>query len=147
MFKGNLQALLVAPNIKYMHKEIIESALFDLDDSKWKPELVSSHNDIWLGNVMLSSESRFVIIDWDGSIDKGYPFYDLIRALSSFKLGHNKTKKAIDQYCNLMQCDHKQAQYYLLSAFAHQYQNLGAWPYQSFLDTMDSSMDLLINHQ
>jgi hypothetical protein len=90
--------------------------------------------------VLNNDKTKFVLIDWDGVTLKGYAFYDLVRAASSFKLSKAKFQSALQQYCGVLQCNKKQAKYYLISAFAFLYANLGDWQYERFLILLDDCM-------
>ena len=48
---------------------------------------------------------------------------------------------ALQQYCAVMGCDKKQAKYYLISAFAFLYADLGDWQYERFLILLNDCME------
>jgi hypothetical protein len=66
-----------------------------LDSGDWKPQAVLSHNDLWMGNVLVGTvplsglifPRRFSIIDWVGSSRMGYPFFDTY--LFAESIGHS----------------------------------------------------------
>ena len=140
-FARPLMALSQASGLKQAYKNIIADAIEAINNNTWQPFFVSAHNDLWRGNVLSSNNTKFVLIDWDGVTLKGYAFYDLVRVASSFNLSKAKFQTALQQYCALMGCDKKQAKYYLVSAFAFLYANLGDWQYKRFLTLLGDCMD------
>ena len=136
-----LQALSQANGVKQAYQNIILDAIEAINNGTWQPHFVSAHNDLWRGNVLSSNRTKFVLIDWDGVTLKGYAFYDLVRVAGSFKLNKAKFQLALQQYCAVMGCNKKQAKYYLISAFAFLYANLGDWQYERFLILLNDCME------
>ena len=142
-FTQPLMALSQANGVKQAYKNIILEAIEAINNSTWQPYFVSAHNDLWRGNVLSSNNTKFVLIDWDGVTLKGPAFYDLVRVAGSFKLSEAKFQVALQQYCGVMQCNKQQAKYYLISAFAFLYADLGDWQYERFLILLNDCMEYL----
>ena len=140
-FTQPLMALSQANDVKQVYKNSIIEAIEAISNGAWQPYFVSAHNDLWRGNVLSSNSTKFVLIDWDGVTLKGYAFYDLVRVAGSFKLSKAKFQVALQQYCAVMGCDKKQAKYYLISAFAFLYADLGEWQYERFLILLNDCME------
>ena len=132
-FTQPLTALSHSNGVKQAYKNTITEAIEAINNGTWQPYFVSAHNDLWRGNVLSSNNKKFVLIDWDGVTLKGYAFYDLVRVAGSFNLNKAKFQLAMQQYCAVMGCNKKQASYYLISAFAFLYADLGDWQYERFL--------------
>lgn len=139
-FKKPLLALSLASGLKQEYKSVALQAIEAINQNNWQPCFVCAHNDLWLGNVLSSHETEFLLIDWDGAMLKGYAFYDLMRVVSSLMTSKSDFKYAFQQYCNVMGCNSKDAQYYLISAFAYLYSDLGGWQYDRFLLLLDDCM-------
>ena len=142
-FTQPLVALSQANDVKQAYKNSIIEAIEAINKGTWQPCFVSAHNDLWRGNVLSSNSTKFVLIDWDGVTLKGYAFYDLVRVASSFNLSKAKFQRALQQYCAVMGCDKTQAKYYLISAFAFLYANLGDWQYERFLILLNDCMEYI----
>ena len=140
-FTQPLMALSQANGVKPAYKNSITEAIEAINNGAWQPCFVSAHNDLWRGNVLSSNNTKFVLIDWDGVTLKGYAFYDLVRVAGSFNLSKAKFQVALQQYCAVMDCDKKQAKYYLISAFAFLYADLGDWQYERFLILLNDCME------
>jgi Choline/ethanolamine kinase len=139
-FTQPLLALCQAKDLKQAHKNTVLEAIEAINNGSWQPSFVSAHNDLWRGNVLSSDTTKFVLIDWDGVALKGYAFYDFVRVADSFKLSKAKFQLALQQYCSVMACDKKQANYYLIAAFAFLYSDLGNWQYERFLILLNDCM-------
>jgi hypothetical protein len=135
-----LLALSQASGLNQTYKNMALDAVEAIKNGSWQPSFVSAHNDFWRGNVLSSDNTKFVLIDWDGVTLKGYAFYDFVRVADSFKLSKAKFQLALQRYCGVMACDKKQATYYLISAFAFLYADLGDWQYERFLILLNDCM-------
>ncbi len=142
-FMQPLLALSQAESIKSRHQKIILEAVEAIKNERWQPSFVCAHNDLWWGNVLTSKQHQFVLVDWDGVLLKGFAFYDLVRAASSFELKKTAFKKALQQYCSIMECNELQAKYYLISAIAYLHSDLGGWQYERFITLLEYCMDYL----
>ena len=140
-FTRPLMALSQANGVKQAYKNIIVEAIEAINNGAWQPYFVSAHNDLWRGNVLSSNSTKFVLIDWDGVTLKGFAFYDLVRVAGSFNLSKAQFQMALQQYCAVMGCERKQAKYYLISAFAFFYTDLGDWQYERFLILLNDCME------
>lgn len=144
-----MQPLLVlgqVEGLKPKYQKIAFEAANAIKNGSWQPSFICTHNDLWWGNVLSSKQYKFVLIDWDGVLIKGYAFYDLVRAAASFGLKKAAFKKALQQYCMVMQCDETQAKYYLISAFAAFYADLGGWQFERFMMLLEHCMEYLENN-
>lgn len=145
-FTNLLLALAVAPELPQTHKRLALEAAQAIKANTWQPILVSAHNDLWCGNLLRNNDTVFSIIDWNGAMLKGYAFYDLIRVATSFNLSKLTFGYAMKNYCEALQCDKTHAKYYLISAWAYLYSDLGDWQYDRFLYSVDFSMRYLESH-
>ncbi len=145
-FVQPLLALSQAEGLKLRYQKIALEAANAIKNGNWQPSFVCAHNDLWSGNVLSSKQHKFVLIDWDGVLLKGYAFYDLVRVTGSFGLKKTAFKKALQQYCKVMQCDEAQAKYYLISAFAALYADLGGWQFERFMILLEYCMEHLENN-
>ncbi len=139
----DLQVLAVLPALKQEIKTTALEAIKAMNEGRWQPMFVCAHNDLWLGNVLNGDESTFVIIDWDGALVKGYAFYDLVRLAQALKLNKHMLRPAVAAYCEVMQCNLVQAKYYLISAFAFTYRDLGGWQHERFMFLLEGCMKTL----
>ena len=140
-FTQPLMALSRANGVRQAYKNVIGEAIEAINNGAWQPYFVSAHNDLWRGNVLNSNATKFVLIDCDGVTIKGHAFYDLVRVAGSFNLSKAKFQVALQQYCTVVGCDKKQAKYYLISAFAFLYADLGDWQYERFLILLNDCME------
>ena len=140
-FTQPLMALSRANGVRQAYKNVIGEAIEAINNGAWQPYFVSAHNDLWRGNVLNSNATKFVLIDCDGVTLKGHAFYDLVRVAGSFNLSKAKFQVDLQRYCDVMQCSKQQAKYYLISAFAFLYANLGDWQYERFLILLNDCME------
>jgi hypothetical protein len=145
-FVQPLLKLSQAQGLKPKHQKIALEAVNAIKNGSWQPSFVCAHNDLWWGNVLSSKQYKFVLIDWDGVMLKGYAFYDLVRAAGSFGLKKSAFKRALTEYCRVMQCDETQANYYLISSFASFYSDLGGWQYERFIMLLNYCMEYSKEH-
>jgi len=111
------------------------NALRQLDSHQWKPKFVLAHNDLWIGNILRDASNArfpFVIIDWLGSAADGFAIFDLIRIAESSGLPQRELRSEIDAHCQILDCTHEQAGYYLLAALGHVALNLEEFPWVRF---------------
>ena len=77
-------------------------------NAAWRPRVVFSHNDFWVGNVMFSSAGgwpgRPQVIDWGASAVAGIPFFDSIQYARSARLPSGMLRHAIKQQLMARQC-------------------------------------------
>lgn len=133
-----LEAFLQHSDLKVEQQNIVSEALSKIKTGSWQPVLSCAHNDLWSGNVLLKNFLDFVIIDWGGASESGYPFYDFIRASESFQLPKLMANKLLRQYCSVIGCDSvQQIKYYLAANFAVQSTSPGHWSKIKCLETME----------
>lgn len=114
-----------------------------LRDGTWRPSTVLMHGDLWKGNVLLrhvqlprldlSWRRRFVIIDWPGSIPRGYAFFDLVRLALSLRLSSVSLSVEVDRHCRALACERDDAMSYLLAALGHIAMRLEHFPLDDFV--------------
>jgi hypothetical protein len=119
-----------------------ERAIQRLENGSWRPKTVLMHGDLWIGNVLLRQETsgpggawvdRFVIIDWPGSMLRGYAIFDLMRLTQSIRTGERALASELIRHCQALQCDTEDSMGYLLSALGHLEMNLEQFPFDRFL--------------
>jgi len=121
-----------------------QSRLFE---ESWIPRHVFMHGDFWAGNVLNSPWPRrasYVLIDWAGFKAKGFPFYDLLRACSSFDAKGKQLRNLIRVQCDLFECESVDVQSYLAWAMADIGANLECFPKKQYLDLCDRLTDLAV---
>jgi hypothetical protein len=108
-----------------------------LESGAWKPYVCLMHGDLWKGNVLLAPGSyrwdRFSLIDWGGSLVRGYAMFDLIRLSLSFKLGGKGLKREIQDHCRTLECELTDSRSYLLTALGHLGLNLEHFPINRYV--------------
>lgn len=125
----------------------VSEALDSLASGLWNPSFCLSHNDLWKGNIMVPSPSGlknpdtgkfqfngFRIIDWAGSSVEGIPFFDLIKFCQSFQVPRYYTRKAILTHCRILDCNLRDARFYLIAALALLGQNLDQFPRSAYIN-------------
>lgn len=88
-----LRPLEYMANLKLLpvqYNALASTGLDRIRDSSWRPQVVFSHGDFWIGNVMFSPVGRWPgvpqVIDWGSSSVVGIPFFDSIRYIKSARL-------------------------------------------------------------
>ncbi len=125
-----------------------------LAKSSWHPCHTLMHGDLWKGNVLIAPSSlgslenrpwkeRFVIIDWPGSMIKGYGIYDLIRLAQSFKLGKKQLREQVNAHCQILDCEFTDARCHLLAALSYRGMYLENFPVSRFAKIADSCLKTL----
>lgn len=125
-------------------RKCASDALDSLESGLWHPQLCLSHNDLWKGNIMVPSGvtntdrgrfyfSRFRVIDWAGSTVEGIPFFDLMKFCQSFQVPRYYTRKAILTHCRILNCNMREARFYLIAALALLGQNLDQFPRNAYI--------------
>ena len=103
-----------------------QSSLAQLSSGAWRPVTVLSHNDLWIGNVLLPltrSERRklaygFYLIDWAGVAPHGYPLVDLLRFAQSIGMPRMKARAEIARHCQVLNCTTAEVLSYVLAGLA-----------------------------
>lgn len=123
-----------------------------LAKGRWHPCHTLMHGDLWKGNVLIAPSSlgenrpwqeRFVIIDWPGSMVKGYGIYDLIRLAQSFKLGKKQLREQVNAHCEILDCEFTDARCHLLAALSYRGMHLENFPVSRFAEMADSCLKTL----
>ena len=115
-----------------------------LQECRWKPRHVLMHNDFWDGNVLIDQgditgrkgakwRDRFVVIDWPGSVVKGYAFYDLVRWARAVSLSARGLTDEVSVHCQIVGCDAIDAPAHLLTALGHLEMNRERFPLENFI--------------
>jgi hypothetical protein len=89
-----------------------QSSLARLSSGSWRPVTVLSHNDLWIGNLLLplwrnGRQKRtygFYLIDWAGVAPQGYPFVDLLRFAQSIGMSRAKARAEVARHCRVLDC-------------------------------------------
>lgn len=89
-------------------RKIARQAITGLDSGDWRPKSVLSHNDLWMGNVLVSNAPlgglilprKFAVIDWAGSSVKGYPLFDAISFGESVGRSASRLRRDLVSYCD-----------------------------------------------
>ena len=95
------------------------------------------HNDLWQGNILLNSDGGIVVIDWPGSVVKGYAIYDLIRLAESLRLSDRALGEQLRAHCRLLGCEPKDSVSHLAAALGHLLGDLDHFPMHLFLPLAD----------
>lgn len=90
------------------------------------------HGDLWTGNVMHRPDGRLAIIDWGGSVVRGYGVYDLVRAADSLGLSRRRLARELAWHAQALGDAQQGAQLHLLAALGHYARHLGEFPAQQF---------------
>jgi hypothetical protein len=133
-FAKSLQYLVDSSVIPEPLPQLSKNALDQLFKGIWHPYYVLMHNDLWKGNILLrksrdqntqnnlfnhSIGSKIVIIDWAGSLVKGYPIYDLIRIAQSLKLSDRQLLNNLKKHSQILNCQLEESLFYLLTALGY----------------------------
>lgn len=123
-------------------------------DGSWRPRHVLMHGDMWKGNVLIEPptslpgrrawQDRFIVIDWPGSMTRGYAIYDLVRMASSMKMGPDALTRELQRHCEVLEAEAEDASAYLLSALGHVALNLEHFPIEQFVAMAHSCHDTLM---
>ncbi|MAF64639.1 MAG: hypothetical protein CMJ84_03125 [Planctomycetes bacterium] len=131
-----------------------EAALAGLETGRWEPRQVLSHNDLWLGNVLIDSRpqspradrrwaERFVLIDWPGSRVRGHPLYDLLRLSDSLRVGRRTLRAEVEAHAALLGCSASGARQHLVAALAYQAAHLEHCPEEVFARVSTACLERL----
>lgn len=121
----------------------LQRAIERLTSGQWQPRHTFDHNDLWLGNVMLTAKkdlsprSRypFTLIDWAGANPKGYGIYDLIRISREMKLSKGGLHKELVAHSEALGCDLEDTRGHLLAALGHLHRHREHFPEARFVAT------------
>ena len=152
-FDNMLQHLIQQNFVDSDKRNAIKKSLKRLENGKWQPRHTFDHNDLWLGNIMLSSQTRndeknhypFVLIDWAGANHCGYGIYDLIRLSRGLRLSPKSLRKQLVAHSLALKCELKDTKGHLLSAFGRLHQHLEYFPEDRFVDTFQACWSTMSN--
>ena len=123
-------------------REFADQRLDDLTRVKADLWTVVEHGDFGIGNVLfergkvtnvLTSSRNFIVIDWRGSRDDGYPCIDIIRLLSSvFRGGSRRPVVLLDRYQKQLDISDVDCVTYSALSFGRLLQNLDQFPRENF---------------
>lgn len=115
-------------------------ALQRLSEGKWEPDTVLMHGDLWAANILIdrrrrdwSLSERFVVIDWAGSMVKGYAVYDLTRLAISLRCSKARFRAELTSQLGILGCDPEDAMSYLVAALGHLALHLENFPMDRFM--------------
>lgn len=139
-FSTPLCRLAAHPALGSRVRTAAQVALARLSDGVWTPRQVLMHGDLWKGNILIrppgseraSWTSRFVVIDWPGSLPNGYGMADLVRVARSFGLGRRRLRAEIERHCGVLGCSTGDAPSHLLASLGHLSSNLEHFPPERF---------------
>jgi hypothetical protein len=122
-------------------------AIRRLERGSWQPRHCFMHGDLWKGNILLAprhrGHRRFVLIDWGGSLIRGYGVYDLLTLAHSMKLRGYRLKREVKAHCRILGCDLVDARSHLLVALGYHGINLAYCPFENYLATGLRCLQLL----
>jgi len=119
-----------------------------LETGSWAPRYVLTHDDLWVGNILLRGGSPlgryrqqdrwpFVIIDWAGARVRGHAMYDLVRLTKSMGLRRRLTDE-LRSHCQILGCEVVDARGYLLAALGYLGMHLNQFPRERYVSTVAS---------
>jgi hypothetical protein len=144
-FAKSLQYLVDSSVIPEPLPQLSKNALDQLSSGIWHPHYVLMHNDLWKGNILLRQssdqnnlvnqtiDSKIVIIDWAGSLVKGYPIYDMIRLAQSLKLSDRQLLNNLKKHSQILNCQLEQSLFYLLTALGYLGINREEFPLERYI--------------
>lgn len=95
---------------------------------------VPMHGDLWQGNVMRRNDGSLAIIDWAGSLTRGYGIYDLVRLADSFRLSRRTLVDEIRWHAGQLGEPQYSPQLHLFGALGHYARHLGEFPKSRFVE-------------
>ena len=127
----------------------MQSSLAQLSSGAWRPATVLSHNDLWIGNVLLpltrstghKQSFGFYLIDWAGVAPHGYPFVDLLRFAQSIGMSRTKARAEIARHCQVLNCGTAEVLSYVLAGLAAIGYRSDAFPASRFRSLCESTFD------
>jgi len=116
-----------------------EEAIKNIESGAWHPRTTLAHNDLWRGNILLSSNAHIFtrqirVIDWAGADTSGIPFFDLFKFIQSFAVPRAYGKRLIQDHCDILECRPMDAIGYLLTALGVLGQNLNQFPHHAYVN-------------
>jgi hypothetical protein len=122
-------------------------------DYSWRPRVVFSHNDFWVGNVMFSSAAKWPgvpqVIDWGASSVSGIPFFDSIRYVKSARLPSGILRYMIKQQLIATQSSPRSGLFNLVAGLGRLGLNRDRFPEARFaqlaVDTVEAYKEAVLN--
>lgn len=123
-----------------------QEALSRLERGTWRPRQVLMHGDLWKGNILIHPKGgaaparwsgRFTIIDWPGSVVRGYGLYDLVRLGTSLRLTPGALRLEVESHSRALGCEPRDAVSHLLAALGHVGMNLEHFQPERFVRTAE----------
>lgn len=128
----------------------IRTSLRRLECGFWRPRHTVDHNDLWLGNVMLSRHegypgqyASFVIIDWAGANARGFGILDLLWLAQSLKIGARRLGVELTAHSLGLDCDLVDTQGHLLAGLGRMHRHIEHFPEDSYVGMVRSCWRLL----
>jgi hypothetical protein len=129
-FAAPLARLLDEASMPARVRRAAEAATGRLEAGAWRPRVSIMHDDLNLHNVLrpiglLASLRRdMVIIDWERSSIRGYPFYDLVGMTMWMKPGRRCLRAELDAHRAILGCDPVDVRGYMLATLGCKYAGL-----------------------
>lgn len=112
------------------------TALDRLDTGLWRPKYSFMHGDFWNANILSAPGtrgwSRFVLIDWPGSLVRGYAILDLLSVAPSLRLKGAHLRSEVESHCRILGCEFDDARCYLLAGLGYIAQHRGNFPWDRY---------------
>jgi len=123
------------------------TSLERLDAGIWNPKHCLMHGDLWKSNIMctpgINGWSQFVLIDWPGSLVRGYGIYDLMTVAPSLRLKGASLRAEVELHCRILGCEFADARSNLMGALAHIEAHRGHFPWERFVAMASRSLQFL----
>jgi hypothetical protein len=137
-YEDSLKALQDVVSRESATAALIRSAEEHLRSGLFAPRTSPMHGDLWRGNVLHGTASTaFAIVDWRGSLMRGFPLFDLIRLAESFNLSARSLSQELQLHRAALGCRAEDLPLYLLGALGHYAARLGEMPMALFRTMAD----------
>jgi hypothetical protein len=111
-------------------------ALRRLRDGLWVPKHCLMHGDLWKNNILLAPGrrrwERLVLIDWAGSLVRGYGIMDLLTVAPSMRLRGARLRSEVEAHCRILGCELIDARSNLLAALGYIEKHRGYFPWDRY---------------
>ena len=139
-FQRPLEGVLALEGASALLTTCTRRALTRLASGAWKPRHVLMHGDLWKGNLLLRGEKglrswseRLAVIDWAGAQQRGYAFFDLVRAADSLRVRPAALQAEVARHCAVLGCKRVDATSYVLAAVGAILGEIGEFPLDRLL--------------
>ena len=137
-FRASLENLASQTLLRGEIRTSAMSALERLEHGVWVPRHCLMHSDFWKNNILAApgtrGYSRFVLIDWPGSLVRGYGILDLITAAPSLRLKGASLRSEVEAHCQILGCDFADARSHLLASLGYIERHRGNFPWDRFAE-------------